>query len=204
MSKKIISLGVVAVVVLVLLGGGCSTYNSMVTAEENVAQSWAAVENQYQRRADLVPNLVETVKGYAKHESETYETVTKARAGLSDAYNAVNEASGTEASQSQDASTQYLQAQDQLKSALNVYVNAVKEAYPELKANEQFLNLQAQLEGTENRISTERKRYTEVVNEYNIKIKRFPAYIVANLCGFDAKPQFKAEEGAQKAPKIEF
>jgi LemA protein len=123
---------------------------------------------------------------------------------LSDAYNAVNEASGTEASQSQDASTQYLQAQDQLKSALNVYVNAVKEAYPELKANEQFLNLQAQLEGTENRISTERKRYTEVVNEYNIKIKRFPAYIVANLCGFDAKPQFKAEEGAQKAPKIEF
>ena len=174
-------------------------YNSLVEKEQTVDQAWAQVENQYQRRADLIPNLVNTVRGYAQHESSTLESVTRARAGLTKAYDA---AQGTEASP--ENIEQYQQAQSNLKGALDIYVNAVKEAYPDLKANTNFMDLQTQLEGTENRISTERMRYTEAVKDYNTSIKKFPTNIYAGWFGFKEKPQFKAEAGAQKAPTVEF
>lgn len=172
-------------------------YNSLVEKEQKVDQAWAQVENQYQRRADLIPNLVNTVKGYAEHESSTLEAVTDARAGLTKAY---------EASQSvenpQENIEQFQQAQSALKGALDIYVNAVREAYPDLKANTNFMALQTQLEGTENRIATERKRYTEAVLEYNTSIKKFPTTIYAGWFGFKEKQQFKAEPGANKAPEV--
>lgn len=172
-------------------------YNSLVEKEQKVDQAWAQVENQYQRRADLIPNLVNTVKGYAEHESSTLEAVTNARAGLTKAY---------EASQSvenpQENIELFQQAQSALKGALDIYVNAVREAYPDLKANTNFMALQTQLEGTENRIATERKRYTEAVLEYNTSIKKFPTTIYAGWFGFKEKQQFKAEPGANKAPEV--
>lgn len=174
-------------------------YNSLVEKQQNVDQTWAQVENQYQRRADLIPNLVNTVKGYAAHESETLEKVTEARAGLSKAVNDVNAVQNP-----QENIQQYQEAQSRLKGAMDIYVNAVKEAYPDLKANENFMALQAQLEGTENRISTERQRYTVAVQDYNTAIKKFPTMIYAGWFGFKEKPQFQAEAGAQKAPKVEF
>lgn len=202
--KKYIIWAVVVVLLLIVGGSGCSTYNSFVTLDQEVDQAWAKVEVQYQRRLDLIPNLVETVKGYAEHESSTFENVTKARAGLSEAYNEANSLKDG-ANLSDPASVEkYTAAQDQLRGAFNVYVNAVREAYPDLKANQQFLDLQAQLEGTENRIATERGRYTDIVKEYNIKVKRFPARIWASLFGFSAKPQFKADEQAAKAPTVKF
>ncbi len=174
-------------------------YNSLVEKEQNVDQAWAQVENQYQRRADLIPNLVNTVKGYAQHESTTLESVTRARAGLTQAYDAAKSEEATP-----ENIDNYQQAQSKLKGALDIYVNAVKEAYPDLKANTNFMDLQTQLEGTENRISTERMRYTEAVKDYNTAIKKFPTNIYAGWFGFKEKPQFKAEAGAQKAPTVEF
>ena len=204
MKKSYIIIGVIVALVLLLGFNGCNTYNSMVTLGENVDKSWAQVENQYQRRLDLIPNLVNTVKGYAEHESSTLESVTKARAGLSDAYNSAeqlkNGASPADAQQFEN----YVAAQDRLKSAFDIYVNAVREAYPDLKANQNFIDLQTQLEGTENRIATERGRYTEAVQVYNVKVKRFPANIWAGMFGFSAKPQFKADAAAATAPKVEF
>lgn len=174
-------------------------YNSLVEKQQNVDQSWAQVENQYQRRADLIPNLVNTVKGYAQHESSTLESVTLARAGLTKAYDAAQSAEATP-----ENIEQYQEAQSKLKGALDIYVNAVKEAYPDLKANQNFIDLQTQLEGTENRIATERERYTQAVKEYNTSIKKFPTTIYAGWFGFKEKEQFKAEAGANKAPKVEF
>ncbi len=174
-------------------------YNSLVEKQQKVDQSWAQVENQYQRRADLIPNIVNTVKGYAEHESSTLESVTNARAGLTKAYDAAKAIEDP-----QKNIEQYQQAQSALKGALDIYVNAVREAYPDLKANTNFMALQTELEGTENRISTERKRYTEAVMEYNTSIKKFPTNIYAGWFGFKEKPQFKAEAGAEKAPKVEF
>ena len=176
-------------------------YNSLVEKQQTVDQQWAEVQNQYQRRADLIPNLVNTVKGYAAHESSTLQNVTDARAGLTKAY---NDAQAITPEQAQANIEAYQQAQSNLKGALDIYVNAVREAYPDLKANENFLNLQAQLEGTENRVSTERQRYNEAVEVYNRKVLRFPGNIFAKLFGFDSKEMFKAEEGAQRAPKVEF
>lgn len=185
-----------AVILVILFIGGCSSYNGMVEKEMTVEEAWANVENQYQRRADLIPNLVNTVKGYASHESSTLQNVIEARAKATsitiDADN-LNE----------ETLAKYQQAQGELSAALKSLL-AVSEAYPDLKANTNFLDLQTQLEGTENRISTERKRYTEAVKEYNTKIKKFPGNIFAGLFGFDAKPQFKAEEGAEKAPEVKF
>ena len=192
---------VVAALLVFLFAGGCSQYNGLVNADQSVEKQWGQVENQYQRRADLIPNLVNTVKGYAAHESETLESVTNARAGLTKAYNEANEMTAAEAQQNVEA---FQQRQSALKGALDIYVNAVREAYPDLKANENFMNLQAQLEGTENRIATERMRYNEAVEVYNKMVLRFPGKIFAGLFGFDRKDMFKAEEGAQHAPKVEF
>lgn len=202
--KKGIIWGIVIVVLLILCGNGCSQYNGMVESEQNVDQTWAQVQNVYQRRADLIPNLVSTVKGYAAHESETLEAVTNARAGLAAAKTVADSLTQQAVPGSEAAMQQFEQAQRQLNSALNVYVNAVREAYPDLKANENFINLQTQLEGTENRISTERERYTQAVKEYNVRIRRFPANIFAGIFGFEKKPQFQADAEAQHAPKVEF
>lgn len=189
---------IVAAVALMCSLSSCN-YNSLVEQQQQVDQAWAQVENQYQRRADLIPNLVNTVKGYAAHESQTFEKVTEARAGLTKAYNDVKDIQDPGADVEQ-----YTEAQSKLKGALDIYVNAVREAYPDLKANTNFLNLQAQLEGTENRISTERRRYTEAVQAYNTAIKKFPTNIYAGWFGFQERMQFKAEAGAQHAPHVEF
>lgn len=200
-TSRIVS-ALVAVLACVSLSS-CD-YNSLVEQEQTVEQAWAQVENQYQRRADLIPNLVNTVKGYATHESETLQSVTNARTGLTEAYNKANALPADQATASEESLQQYQQAQNDLKGALDIYVNAVREAYPDLKANQNFINLQTQLEGTENRISTERMRYTEAVKNFNTAIKKFPTVIYAGWFGFEEKPQFKAEEGANKAPEVVF
>ena len=204
MKKNTILIGVVVVILAAVLGGGCSTYNSLVTLEQEVDAAWAKVEVQYQRRLDLIPNLVETVKGYAAHESNTLESVTRARAGLTDAYNQADSLQRPVGAGNTAAFDSYNAAQSSLNRALSIYVNAVHEAYPDLKANTNFMNLQTQLEGTENRIATERGRYTEVVKDYNVSLRRFPRNIIAGLFGFQAKPQFQAEAAAQSAPKVQF
>ncbi len=182
--------------IIVAMSLSSCNYNSLVEKQQKVDQSWAQVENTYQRRADLIPNLVNTVKGYSTHESETLEKVVEARAKATsitiDADN-LNE----------ESLAKFQAAQGELSQALKSLL-AVTEAYPDLKANENFLNLQTQLEGTENRIATERKRYTEAVMEYNTAIKKFPTVIYAGWFGFEAKPQFKAENGAEKAPEVKF
>lgn len=202
--KKYIILGVIALLAIALFVNGRSSYNSMVTLGEDVDNAWAKVEVQYQRRMDLIPNIVETVKGYAAHESETYENVTRARAGLTDAYNEAGELKNGATPADPGSFEKYNAAQDRLNRALDIYVNAVREAYPDLKANTEFENLQTVLEGTENRIATERGRYTDIVKEYNVAVKRFPANIWAGIFGFSAKPQFKADEAAATAPKVQF
>lgn len=185
---------ILATIIAALLSS-CS-YNSMVEADENINAQWAKVENQYQRRADLVPNLVNTVKGYAAHESETLEAVIAARSKATQI--TVDPANLTE-----ENLQKYQEAQGELSSALGKLL-AITENYPDLKANQNFLELQAQLEGTENRIATERSRYTDAVNAYNKKIRKFPALITAKIFGFNAKPQFKAEASATQAPTVEF
>lgn len=171
-------------------------YNSLVEKQQTVDQAWAQVENQYQRRADLIPNLVNTVKGYSSHESETLTKVTEARAKATsitiDADN-LNE----------ETLAKFQEAQGELSQALKSLL-AVTEAYPDLKANQNFLDLQAQLEGTENRISTERTRYNEAVETYNKKVLRFPGRLFASIFNFDAKQMFEADQSAQSAPKVEF
>lgn len=207
MKKSLLVVGILVILGIWLFVSGRNTYNSFVTLDQTVEQSWAQVENQYQRRLDLIPNLVETVKGYAEHESSTFENVTRARAGLSDAYNAANAASAEMkdvATPDESQLDKYADAQQGLQRALSIYVNAVREAYPDLKANQQFADLQVQLEGTENRIATERQRYTEAVRDYNVSVKKFPANIWASIFGYGSKPQFKADPEAQHAPKVKF
>lgn len=182
--------------ILSMTGLTSCNYNSLVEKQQKVDQSWAEVENQYQRRADLIPNLVNTVKGYAAHESKTLEQVTLARAkatSITISADNLNE----------ENLTRYQDAQNELSSALKSLL-AVSEAYPDLKANENFINLQAQLEGTENRVAVARKRYTEAVADYNTSIKKFPTLIYAGWFGFKEKPQFKAQAGAEKAPEVQF
>lgn len=187
----------VVVALLLFLGmGACSSYNNMVGLQESVDQSWGEVETQYQRRADLIPNLVNTVKGYATHEAQTLEKVTQARANATSITLDVDDLT-------EENLAKYQKAQGELSSALKSLL-AVTENYPDLKANKNFEDLQAQLEGTENRIATARGRYTEQVKEYNTTIRRFPANIFAGMFGFDKKPQFAAEEGASKAPTVDF
>ena len=186
-----------AIAVLAATSGLTScNYNSLVEKQQGVEEAWAQVENQYQRRADLIPNLVNTVKGYSTHEEETLTKVVEARAKATSITLDAKDLT-------EENLARYQQAQNELSGALKSLL-AVTEAYPDLKANENFLNLQAQLEGTENRIATERKRYTESVREYNTAIKKFPTTIYAGWFGFDEKPQFKAEAGAEKAPEVKF
>lgn len=171
-------------------------YNSLVDKQQTVDQSWAEVENQYQRRADLIPNLVATVKGYAAHEGNTLTEVTEARSKAT----SINISAEN---LNEETLAQFQEAQNQLTGALKSLL-AVSEAYPDLKANENFRDLQVQLEGTENRISVARGRYTEAVKDYNTSIKKFPTTIYAGWFGFTPKPQFKAAAGAETAPKVEF
>lgn len=203
-SKSYIILAVVILAVAILCGVGCQQYNGIVTSEQDVDQKWADVQNQYQRRFDLIPNLVETVKGYAAHESQTLEAVTNARAGLTEAYNTADSLKAVATPANASAMEAYNASQNQLNRAFNVYVNAVKEAYPDLKANENFISLQDQLEGTENRVATYRGYYTEAVKAYNLKVKRFPGSIFASMFGFEPKAQFEADQQAQSAPKVQF
>ena len=194
--KKTTTLIIIIVVIAIVAIWAVTGYNGLVSMDEKVSNQWANVETQYQRRADLIPNLVNTVKGYAAHEQETLEGVIEARSKATQI-----KVDPTDLTPEKLA--EYQAAQGQLASALGKLL-AITENYPDLKANQNFLELQAQLEGTENRIATERSRYTDAVNAYNQKIRKFPALITAKLFGFDPKPQFKAEESAAPAPVVEF
>ncbi len=196
MKKGTITLLVIGVLILIMVGGTLTTYNGLIAKDEAVATAWGNIQSQYQRRADLIPNLVSTVKGYAKHESETLENVLAARAKATQVtINADN--------LTPEKLKQYQAAQGELSQALGRLM-AVSENYPNLKANENFSELQAQLEGTENRINESRQIYNSAVQTYNVSVRRFPANIVAGMFGFDKKNQFEAEAGAEKAPKVEF
>ena len=196
----IIGLSIAAIVILflvILISWGIRTYNNLVTINEEVNQSWSQVENQYQRRADLIPNLVNTVKGYADFERGVLTDVTEARAKVSQ-FNITPEVLNDP-----QAFQKFEQLQGNLSSALSRLLVTV-ENYPNLKANENFLQLQAQLEGTENRISVERRKFNDVAREFNSYIKRFPQNFIAGPFGFIAKPYFEAQEGAAKAPEVKF
>jgi LemA protein len=196
MKKSIIVIGVIVVVALILFGWYQGAYNGLVKADEQVKSQWANVENQYQRRADLINNLVNTVKGYAQHEQSTLQGVVEARAkATSVTIDPTNLNDQTMA--------QFQQAQGELSSALSRLLVSV-EAYPDLKANQNFLDLQAQLEGTENRIATERTRFNDTAQTYNNLVRKFPNNIIASLHGFTQKPYFKADAGAEKAPEVKF
>jgi LemA protein len=189
--------GVILVIGFSLVGWWTRTYNSFVTLDEGVKQSWSQVQNQYQRRSDLIPNLVEVVKGYAAHESKVFTDVAEARASVG------RMTVTAEVLNDPQLFQKFQAAQGAMSSALSRLL-AVAENYPQLKANENFLQLQSQLEGTENRIAVERKRFNEVVQDYNTRIRLFPGSIIAGMQGFTQKPYFEAEAGANKAPKVSF
>lgn len=194
--KKALPWIAVLLVLAIVVFWGVGRYNGMVSAEESVENSWSQVENQYQRRADLIPNLVETVKGYASHESETLENVIAARARATQM--TIDPANATP-----EQLAAYQEAQGSLSQALGRLM-AVAESYPDLKANTNFRDLQAQLEGTENRITVARQNFNNTARGYNTMIRKFPNNIVASMCGFEKKPYFEAETGAEKAPKVQF
>lgn len=198
MKSKGSLIAVIVVLVLVVwaVGAGIKANNNMVSKDEAVKTSWSQVENQYQRRADLIPNLVNTVKGYAAHEKETLESVINARAKAT-------QTTVDPTNLTPEAMQEYMAAQGELSQALGRLMVTV-EQYPDLKANENFLALQSQLEGTENRISTERMRFNEVSKDYNTYIRTFPNSLFAGILGFDQKPYFEAEAGAEKAPEVQF
>ncbi len=181
---------------VLIFGFGYSSYNSFVKLDETVNSAWANVETQYQRRSDLIPNLVNTVKGYAAHEKQTLDEVTEARTRAT----SINLSA---AELTPEALARFQEAQSGVGSALGRLI-AVSESYPDLKANQNFLELQAQLEGTENRIAVARKDFNEVVQTYNASVRRFPQNLVAKLCGFAQKPYFEAAEGAESAPQVNF
>lgn len=183
----LVVIGILAFIVLIIVMWFIGTYNSLVSADQSVNEKWSQVENQYQRRADLIPNLVETVKGYAAHESKVFIDVAEAR------------------SQWASAKTQgeKIKAAEGMDSALSRLM-VVVESYPQLKASENFVALQAQLEGTENRVTVARMDYNTAVRDYNVKIKTIPTSIVAGIYGYNDKPFFEAEKGSEKAPKVNF
>ena len=189
-------MAIVVVVGIALFGWVKGTYNGLVDKQEGVKAAWSQVENVYQRRADLIPNLVNTVKGYAAHEKETLEAVINARANAT--------AVKLDASNMTEADLKrFQQAQGELSSALSRLI-AVSESYPELKANENFLQLQNQLEGTENRITVERQKFNQVAQDYNTSVRQFPANIIAGIFNFDQRPYFEAQAGADMAPTVDF
>lgn len=196
MSKKtltwIVVLGVLAIVII----WGVGRYNAIITAEENVNTAWSQVENQYQRRADLIPNLVETVKGYAAHESATLEDVIAARAKATQVF-----VDPTNATAEQIAAFQA--AQGELSQALGRLM-AISENYPDLKASQNFAALQSQLEGTENRITVARNNFNEMARQFNTMIRRFPTNLIANAMNAEKRPYFEANDGADKAPQVQF
>lgn len=196
MKKGLIALIVAGVIVV---GGFLwikGAYNRMVVEDENVSSAWAQVENVYQRRADLIPNLVETVKGYAEHESSTLENVVAARAKAT-------QVTVDPENLTPEALAAFNEAQGELSSALGRLL-LIQENYPDLKASQQFMELQAQLEGTENRIATERMKFNEAAKTYNTMIRQFPDNIIASMFGFEKKAYFEAQAGAETAPKVEF
>ena len=188
---------IITVVVIALVAiWGISSYNGLVSMDENVSNQWANVETQYQRRSDLIPNLVNTVKGYAKHESETLESVMAAR----------SQATQVKIDPSNCTPQQlaaYQKAQGDVTTALGKLL-AITENYPDLKANQNFLELQSQLEGTENRINVARKDFNDTAKKYNTSLRRFPRNIIASMFGFEKRNYFEAEAGAEKAPTVEF
>lgn len=189
--------GIIVIIVLVLLGMfGCNKYNGLVNQDENVKNKWGIVQSSYQRRADLIPNLVSTVKGAANFETETLTKVMEARASATQIKVDVNDLSP-------EKIQQYQAAQGQLSQALGRLL-AVSESYPELKANQNFLNLQAQLEGTENRINVARNDFNDAVKGYNSSVRKFPTNIVAGVTGFKQKGYFEAAAGSDKAPEVKF
>ncbi len=196
MKKTWIALGIVVLLALITFQWVKSFQNNAVAMEEKVTSQWANVESAYQRRADLIPNLVNTVKGYAKHEKETLEAVIKARASAT-------QIKIDPANLTPEKLAQFQKAQQGLSGALNRLLLVV-ERYPELKADKHFLELQSQLEGTENRINVERNKFNKTVQAYNTYIRQFPNNILASWLGFKSKAYFQAEKGAEKAPKVEF
>ena len=196
MKKGCIGLIVLAIIAIALFGWVKSTYNGLVGSQESVETAWAQVENVYQRRADLIPNLVETVKGYAKHEQETLEGVIAARANAT-------KVTIDPTNMTPEDLQKYQAAQGDVTNALSRLI-AVSESYPDLKANQNFLELQSQLEGCENRIAVARKDFNEAAQEYNTNRRTFPTNILASIFNFGEKPYFKAQEGADVAPKVDF
>jgi LemA protein len=195
MKRKINQIALVLMTILLPFLSGCG-YNRLVEQDESINQQWAQVENAYQRRADLIPNLVSTVKGYADFEQKTLTDVVEARAKATGINVDANNLSP-------EAVQNFQAAQDQLSGALSRLM-VVVEKYPDLKANQNFLELQAQLEGTENRIAFERKKFNDAVGLYNTSVRRFPRNIIANIFGFDKKGYFEADKGAEKAPEVKF
>lgn len=196
MKKGLAILIVAAAIIAALFIWTKNTFNSLVAGEEQVSAAWSQVENVYQRRADLIPNLVATVKGYASHEQATLEGVIEARSKATQV--TVNPSRLTE-----DEIARFQEAQGTLSSALGRLM-MITENYPDLKANQNFTDLQAQLEGTENRIATERRKYNEVAMQYNTSVRTFPRNIIASMFNFGTKGYFKASEGSDVAPKVEF
>ena len=193
MKKSTIGLIVVIGAIAIWL---ISSYNGMVKMDEEVSAAWSNVENQYQRRADLIPNLVNVVKGYASHEKETFEAVVSARSKAT-------QVTVDPENLTPEKLQEYQKAQGEVGATLGRLL-AITESYPELKANENFKELQAQLEGTENRISVERRNFNEIARKYNSSIRSFPRSIIAGMFGFETRPYFEAEEGANKAPEVKF
>lgn len=197
MGKAVGCLAIVAIVAVIAIFWGVSQYNGLVKSQESVNAAWSQVENVYQRRMDLIPNLVATVKGVANFEKETYIAVAEARskAGqITISRDILNDP---------ETFRKFEQSQAQLSSALSRLL-AVAENYPQLKANQNFLELQSQLEGTENRIAVERRRFNEVAQAYNTKVRSFPTAMIARMFGFQQRPYFQAAPEAQTAPKVEF
>lgn len=202
MKKTYIILGAIAGVILLMIVWIAGSYNGMLTQEQSVDNAWSNVESQYQRRKDLIPNLERTVKAYTKYEGDTYLAVTKARSAAmtaqEDAAAVTHEGAPTDEQQMQ----RFMDAQDNARRALDIYVNAVKEAYPDLKSSQNFADFQAQLEGTENRIQIAREEYNAAVKEYNIKVRKFPNVLISGMLGFGKRSMFQAEAGARRAPQV--
>ena len=194
----LIILGIIVLIIFSLYGCVTRSYNAMVAADENVKAAWSQVENVYQRRFDLIPNLVNTVKGYASHEEKVFTEIAEMRSRAGGVINVSDEVLNNP-----ESFEKFQKAQNELGGALQRLL-AIAENYPELKANENFRDLQSQLEGTENRIAVERKRFNEAVQTYNLQIRRFPQAFLANMFGFREKAYFKADEQAATAPKVEF